>query len=289
VAVNSVAGHRDRGSGLTGPIVKAFRRHWLLIPVVVVVAIAFLWPVAKVLILSFGDPGTHENYSQLTSSVIAHVIERTLYVSALVTVVALVLALPYAHIAAREVSPRIGRFMLFAVVASLFVSIVVRGYAWLAILARGGLLGLITEHLGWGEKSLVPSLAGIVIGMAQFGVPLMVMPIYSSMVRYDARLDLAAASLGAPPARTFWSIYLPHIASGVGAGCATVFTVTLGYYVLPAILGGPQNSMIGTIIASKAQRTLDTGGAAALSVLLLVISLLSFVVIFRATRRDIHG
>jgi putative spermidine/putrescine transport system permease protein len=269
----------------SGWLVRQVRRHWAILPGAVLLAVIFIWPVVKVLLLSFSSKG---NYSSLDNSVTIDIIWRTVKISFIVTLVALFIAIPYAYIAAHVASSRIGRAMIIAATCSLFVSIVVRGYAWTALLSRGGVLDKTAQALGMSSVVLVPSFSGIIIGMSQYAIPLMALPVYSSMVRYDADLNRAAASLGARPTATFVRIYIPHILSGIGAGCATVFTVTLGYYVLPEILGGPSNEMIGAIIAQQVQNNVDFGTASAIGVVLLCVALISFMVIFRATRRDYH-
>ncbi len=267
---------------------RASRRHWALLPLSLLLLVVFILPVLAVLLKSLEDAGPAANYTAAVTGVSGIILRQSVVVSAMVTVVSLVIALPFAHVVGRLAPRRLGAIMITAVVASLFVSIVVRGYAWLAILGREGLIDTVASQAGL-DIVLAPGRVGVIIGMSQYSVPLMILPIYSAIVRYDPRLDLAAASLGASSLRTMLRVYLPLILPGVGAGCATVFTVTMGYYVLPSILGGPENMMIGTIIAQKAQRTLEISSASAISVILLVISLVSFIVIFRATRNDING
>ncbi len=259
--------------------------HWLLVPGVLLLLIVFVWPIARLLVLAFAGDGFAANFSGALTGASGTVLWRSIVISVIVTVVSLIVGFAFAHVAARVLPPRAGQLLITAVLVSLFLSIVVRGYAWLAILGRGGMVSDFFEGFGM-DVALVPSRAGVVIGMAQYTIPLMILPIYSAMVRYDARFDLAAASLGARKLRTFLRVYIPIIVSGIGAGCAIVFTVSLGYYVLPSILGGANNQMIGSIIAQKATKTLETESASAISIVLLAISLLSFLVIFRATRRD---
>lgn len=268
----------------TGPWAgRLARRHWAILPGTVLLAAIFIWPIVKVLQLSFSGSG---NYASLDNSVTIEIIWRTVKISLIVTAVALIVAVPYAYLAAHVVSPKTGRWMIIGAASSLFVSIVVRGYAWTALLDRGGVLDKTAQALGMKSIVLVPGFSGIIIGMSQYAIPLMALPVYSSMLRYDSDLSRAAASLGASPVITFVRVYTPHILSGIGAGCATVFTVTLGYYVLPEILGGPSNEMIGAIIAQQVQNNVNFGEASAIGVALLVVALASFMVIFRATRRD---
>ena len=259
--------------------------HWLLVPGALLLLVVFVWPIGRLLLVSAQGDGLVANFTGAVTGASGAVMWRSIVISAVITVVSLVVGFTFAHVAGRVVSARAGQLLIAAVLVSLFLSIVVRGYAWLAILGRGGMVSDFFERFGM-DVVLVPSQAGLVIGMCQYTIPLMILPIYSAIVRYDRGFDIAAASLGAKRLRTFFTVYIPVIMSGIGAGCAIVFTVSIGYYVLPSILGGANNQMIGSIIAQKATKTLETESASAISVVLLVISLLSFLIIFRATRRD---
>ncbi len=259
--------------------------HWLLVPGALLLLVVFVWPIGRLLLVSAQGDGLVANFSGAVTGASGAVMWRSIVISAVVTVVSLVVGFTFAHIAGRVLAPRVGQILITSVLVSLFLSIVVRGYAWLAILGRGGMVSDYFERFGI-DVALVPSQIGVVIGMCQYTIPLMILPIYSAIVRFDVRFDFAAASLGARKFRTFFTVYIPIITSGIGAGCAIVFTVSIGYYVLPSILGGANNQMIGSIIAQKATKTLETESASAISVVLLVISLLCFLIIFRATRRD---
>jgi putative spermidine/putrescine transport system permease protein len=215
------------------------------------------------------------------------IILRSLLVAAVVTAVSLVVGYVYSYAAVIS-GPRLRGILLAVIGASLFVSIVVRGYAWIAILDRNGALQALFEAVGldW-RPQLVRNFAGVVIGMVQYGVPFMVLALYDVMRRIDPRLMRASAMLGAGPFTTFRKVFLPLSMPGVIAGCLIVFITTLGYYILPSILGGPQNVMVGEVIATKLQTTLDWAGATSLAGVLLLVSVIGFIAFIRITRR--HG
>jgi ABC-type spermidine/putrescine transport system permease subunit I len=121
--------------------------------------------------------------------------------------------------------------------------------------------------------------------MVQYGIPFMVLAVYDVMRRVDPNLTKAAATMGARPSRAFIRVYWPLTMPGVIAGSAIVFITTLGYYILPSILGGPRNTMVGQVIADKVQTTLDWAGATALAGILLLVSVAGFVGFLRVTRR----
>ena len=152
----------------TGPWAgRLARRHWAILPGTVLLAAIFIWPIVKVLQLSFSGSG---NYASLDNSVTIEIIWRTVKISLIVTAVALIVAVPYAYLAAHVVSPKTGRWMIIGAASSLFVSIVVRGYAWTALLDRGGVLDKTAQALGMKSIVLVPGFSGIIIGMSQYAI-----------------------------------------------------------------------------------------------------------------------
>ena len=176
---------------VTGPWAgRLARRHWAILPGTVLLAAIFIWPISvKVLQQSFSGKAIMR---ASISSVTIEIIWRTVKISLIVTAVALIVAVPYAYLAAHVVSPKTGRWMIIGAASSLFVSIVVRGYAWTALLDRGGVLDKTAQALGMKSIVLVPGFSGIIIGMSQYAIPLMALPVYSSMLRYDSDLSRAA-------------------------------------------------------------------------------------------------
>lgn len=284
-----------RGKGLTLSLPSLSYREWrlpgagwLLLPAILLVAAGFLYPTITVLSRSFSEPpgGTSHYNEFLGSPSLMRIMGRSMLTAGIVTVVSLAVAYPYAYVAATS-TKRAARILLLVMAIALFISVIVRAYSWLAILDRNGVLNSTLEMLGLGRfrVTLVHNFAGVLIGMIQYGIPFMTLPIYAVMRRFDERLRYAAAALGARPVRAFWFVYLPLTLPGVVAGCAIVFITTLGYYIIPSILGGPQNTMVGQLIATKIQTTLEWGLGAAIGSVLLMIALVTFVVFYRTTRR----
>lgn len=267
---------------------------WLVVPALLLIAVMFVYPTARILLRSFTeDPGGLSNYGDvLGNGSLLRILGRSVLIATVVTACALVLGYIYAYAAVIS-GPRLRTTLLALVGASLFVSVVVRGYAWLAILDRNGALDAGFEAIGLDSVNpvLVHNFTGVVIGMIQYGIPFMVLALYDVMRRVDPNLTKAAATLGARPARAFLRVYLPLTLPGVIAGCVIVFITTLGYYILPSILGGPQNTMVGQVIAERIQTTLDWASATALAGILLAVSIAGFVAFMRVTRRQrvTHG
>jgi len=261
---------------------------WLVVPALVLIALVFLYPTLRLLLRSITtDPGFVDNYRGVFDDASnLRILGRSVLTAAVVTAISLVVGYAYAY-AAITAGPRLRAILLGIVGASLFVSIVVRGYAWLAILDRNGALDATLDWVGIGplDVQLVRNFTGVVIGMVQYGIPLMVIALFDVMRRIDPRLMRASTMLGAGPVTTFRRVFWPLSLPGVIAGCLIVFITTLGYYILPSILGGPANTMIGEVIATKLQTTLDWAGATALAGVLLLISVIGFALFLRITRR----
>jgi ABC-type spermidine/putrescine transport system permease subunit I len=266
---------RGRGSG------------WLSLPALLVLVPAFVVPTAYLLVRSVTEPpvGLSHYSKAFGSELVRTVLLRSALIAGLVTVISLVVALPYATATVRA-GRRLRAVLLGAVVSSLFISVIVRSYAWLAILDRQGPVTDLTHALGitGADFSLVHNLTGVLIGMTQYGVPIMVMSIYDVMRRLDGRLEKAAATLGAGPVTRWRKVTLPLIMPGVAAGMIIVFISTLGYYIIPAILGSPRTEMIGQLIAKQVGTTLDRGLGSALASILLLGTMIAFALFRRAAR-----
>lgn len=261
---------------------------WLLIPAVGILVIGFLVPTVWMLSTTVTDgDGVSANYAELLGSpVYIRILLRTLKAASVVTLISLVVGYPFAYVAATT-GPRASTLLMGVIAGSLFISVIVRAYAWLAILDRNGVIdtALVSVGLESFQRPMVHNFTGAVVGLIQYGIPFMVLPIYDSMTRVDQRLSRAAATLGAPPYSSFMRVFFPLTLPGVIVGSLLVFIQTLGYYILPQILGGVSDQMIGQLIADLIGRTVQFGLASALASLLLVVSVTAFVLVSRITRR----
>ncbi len=204
---------------------------------------------------------------------------RTFWVAAVVTVACAVIGLPYAMLVA-SVGGWLRQILLAAILLPLWTSLLVRTAAWYILLQDRGLINDALRSVGLIDAPL-PLLfnrAGVVIAMTHVLLPLMVLPIYSVLVAIPKNLMPAAASLGAPPLRAFLRILLPLSFRGLLSGSLLVFMTAIGYYITPALIGGPQDQMISSIIAFYATGSANWGMAAALGVLLLAATMVLYIV-----------
>jgi putative spermidine/putrescine transport system permease protein len=244
------------------------------VPALVLLAVVLLVPLIQSLIRSFGPQGfTLGHYSSLfTDGVTMTVLGRTAATAAVVTVITFLLGYPYAYLMTR-VAPRWRAILLVIVLIPFWTSVMARNFAWIILLQRGGPVQNVLEFFGAGDVVLKGSLAGVTIAMSQVLLPFMVLPLFSSLGGIDRRLLLAARGLGSSPLVAFWKIYWPLSRGGVVSGLILVFTLSLGFYVTPALLGSPQQSLIAQLLAQRTTQLLDFAGAGALGMLVLVVTL----------------
>lgn len=248
----------------------------LVAPLILLLAFAFFFPIGRLLLTSVTEPHwTIANYARLVNQrLYLDVILRTLWISAACTVLGLLLSYPVAVLMARA---RGGWASLIAacVLVPLWTSTLVRSYAWILLLDRRGILNSILLGTGLSSRPLdmLYSNGAVLVAMTHMLMPFLVLPIYSALRSIPPELGQAATNLGAGTALRFWSITLPLSLPGVSAGCLLVFVMALGFYVTPALLGGPNTLMIATLISQQATEVLNWPFAGAISCVLLVLSL----------------
>ena len=212
-------------------------------------------------------------------SVYVDVLQRTFWISFVVTVICFVLGYPLAYLLA-TLPTRVSNLLMILVLLPFWTSLLVRTTAWTILLQDHGVLNDAARYLGlWSDPvPLVHNRIGVYIAMVHILLPFMVLPLYSVMKTISPTHMRAAASLGAPPALAFWRVYVPQSVPGIAAGCLLVFILALGYYITPALVGGPRDQMLSYFIALFTNQTINWGMAAALSVILLALVLVLFAV-----------
>jgi ABC-type spermidine/putrescine transport system permease subunit I len=252
---------------------------WLLLlaPVLLFLAAAFVYPLIFVVQRSL--PGMSPRYYGLiiSSPVYFHVIWLTFQTSGLVTLVCLLLAYPYALAMARA-GGRLLAMLSIVLLLPFWVSLLLRTFAWMVLLQDTGLVNTILLDLGVIDQplELIRNSFGVTVGMTHILLPYMVLPIYSVMRQIDPKLMEAATICGASPRRAFLRVFLPLSIPGVYAGALLVFTLALGFYITPALLGGPKNTMIAQLIAAQVNEQLNFSFGSALAVVLLVLTGIAF-------------
>jgi putative spermidine/putrescine transport system permease protein len=203
---------------------------------------------------------------------------RTFWISAVVAVLCALLGYPLAYLLS-SLREGIAHPLLVLVLLPFWTSVLVRTTAWMVLLQDQGLVNGMLMHLGLLSEplQLIYNRAGVYIALTHVLLPYFVLPLYAVMKRISPVTMRAALSLGATPAQAFWRIYFVQTLPGAAAGALTVFVLALGYYITPALVGGAGDQMISYFIAFFTNQSLNWGMAAALSVLLLVTTLVLLV------------
>jgi ABC-type spermidine/putrescine transport system permease subunit I len=274
--------------------VRVNRWALLVLPATVFLVAFFVVPLLDVSIRSVTEPPDAglSNYTRFfEQEANLRVLTNTFWIATLTTLVCLVVGFPFAYLMT-AVPGRIAGLLLIAVLLPFWSSLLVRTFAWQVILRDTGLLNSFLMDLGLTREPLplVRTTTGVIIGMSHILLPFMVLPIWAVLRRIDPEFSRAAANLGASPATAFRRVVLPLSLPGVLAGCLLVFVLALGFYITPALLGGPRDQMISQLIVEQVQRTLDWGFAAAMGVLLMAFTLVILFVASRAVRvQDVFG
>lgn len=274
------------------------RRDWrsfrLLAPALLLLVIFFLLPVLSLLLHSILEPTLGlQNYTQLLgSTTYLRVFDNTFLVATVVTVATVAIGFPTAWLLA--IAPRKVSSLLFSILLlSMWTNLLARTFAWMVLLQATGpinrtltALGLIHEPL-----ALVNNLIGVTIGMTYIMLPFLVMPLHATLRSIDPSTLRAAAVCGASRWQAFWRVLVPLAMPGIASGALMVFVMALGYFVTPALLGGPSYMMLAELIAQLVQSLLNWGlaGAAAFVLLAATLSLYALQLRFTGSARASLG
>lgn len=257
------------------------RRHvataCLLGPALILLALLFVVPLARLFSLAFGDPaGPFATFAALgESAVYRRVMWNTFVVAIAVTAICALLAWPVAYVLSR-LSGVWFAVALYGVLFPFWISVLVRTFSWMLLLERNGPINRLVVDAGLADAPL-PLLfndIGVMIGMIHILLPYMILPLYGAMVRIDRRLLLASDGLGARLFDTFRRVYLPLCLPGLAGGATFVFLLSLGFFITPALLGGANAITLSMLIANFVTERLAWSLAAAASLVLLVAVLL---------------
>jgi putative spermidine/putrescine transport system permease protein len=244
------------------------RRYlYLLLPAVLVLVVLFVVPLLGILNRS--------------------VFSLTFRTAAVVTLICLALGYPLAYVLV-NVRPRVARLLMIVVVLPFFTSIIVRTYAWMVLLGRNGIVNQYLIALGFTDTPLpfLYNQTGVLIGMSYVLLPFLILTAYSVMRGIDPGLIRAAHSLGASRFQAFRRIFLPLSLPGIAGGTLLVFILSLGFFITPALMGGPSDIMIAMLIEREVEFTLNWSFASALAVILLLVTLVGFALYNRIVRLE---
>jgi len=209
---------------------------------------------------------------------------RSIWYAAWTAVLCLVFGYPFAYFIAR--SPASVRpALLMMVMLPFWTSFLLRVYAWKGILADQGVLNQLLMAVGITDEPILMLYTDVsmLVGMTYVYLPFMVLPLYATLVKMDFRLLEAAYDLGTTPFKAFWLITVPLSKAGIVAGFMLVFIPSVGEFVIPSLLGGPENIMIGRVVWDEMFTSNNWPRATALAVVMIALIVVPLAIYYHYT------
>lgn len=206
------------------------------------------------------------------------------------TLLCLLVGYPMAYVIAK-LPPHTRNLALMLVILPSWTSFLIRIYAWIGLLKNNGLINNFLMWLGVidGPLIMLHTPIAVYIGIVYAYLPFMILPIYTNLVKHDNSLLEAAADLGASPVRTFFRVTLPLSMGGIIAGAMLVFIPSVGEFVIPELLGGPDTLMIGKLLWSEFFNARNWPGASAVAVVMLILLIIPITIFQRYQARDFEA
>jgi putative spermidine/putrescine transport system permease protein len=214
---------------------------------------------------------TLANFRQLLTSTYLHIIWRTIVMAVLVTLTDAVLAFPFAFYMARVASNRVRNLLFMAVLMPLWASYLARIYAWIVILTKGGTLDWSFRHLVLPQPQIGYTNTAMWLVFSYIWLPFMIIPVYTALERIPDSFIEAAGDLGAHNLRALRDVVVPLALPGLLAGSIFTFSLTLGDFITPLLIGGTNSNLIGNVIYDNIGTANNLPFAAALAIVPIVI------------------
>jgi putative spermidine/putrescine transport system permease protein len=267
----------------------------MVAPALALFAVMLVVPLALCVALSFNafdaDKGavagtfTLTHYLQVVQdSYYYEIFWRTLRISALVTLLCILIGAPEAYILSRMGKPWRSIFLLI-ILAPLLISVVVRAFGWSMLLGPEGLVNAVLKRVGVGPLKLLYNETAIVIALLHVMLPFMVIPVWTSLQKLDPWVENASLSLSASHFTTLRRVVLPQVMPGILSGSLIVFGLAASSFAIPGLLGGRRVKMVATLIYDEYLNALNWPLGAAIALILLAANL----VIMLGWNRAIEG
>lgn len=240
-------------------------------------------PLGLTLVLSFNlfdyevgvksDNYTLANYvSLLSDSYFYEIFWRTFWISALVTLLCVVIGVPEAYILSRMGTPSRSIFLIL-ILTPLLISVVVRAFGWSLLLGADGLINQAIAALGGRPVKMLYTPFAVILALVHVMLPFMIIPVWTSLQKLDPAAEQAAQSLGASQAKVMRMVVLPQIMPGVLSGTLIVFGLAASSFAIPGLLGGRRLKMVATVVYDQYLSELNWPMGATIAVALLLANL----------------
>ncbi|MCB1384732.1 MAG: ABC transporter permease [Nitratireductor sp.] len=251
---------------------RRFKTAYFVIPAVVFMIAVYALPLAGVALQSVTDADggswSLAGYRDIFSSTLFYKVAwSTFTISLLSTTVSLSLAFPLAYFLSKQ-RPKVRAVLMIFVLVPFWTSVLVKAFAFTILLGQSGIINDALAFFGLGPLPLLFNKAGVIVGMSHFLIPFMVFPILTSLMAQPPELRRAASIMGAGRLRIFFRITLPLCLPGIMTGTLLVLILSLGFFVVPALLGGRQDMMLSNLVDFYTRETLNWQAASTLAVIL---------------------
>lgn len=211
--------------------------------------------------------------NMITDSYFYEIFFRTFWISALVTLLCVMVGVPEAYILSRMGTPWRSIFLIL-ILTPLLISVVVRAFGWSLLLGADGLVNQAIQALGGRPLKLLYTPFAVILALVHVMLPFMIIPVWTSLQKLDASAEQAALSLGASQAKVMRLVVLPQVMPGVLSGTLIVFGLSASSFAIPGLLGGRRLKMVATTVYDQYLSELNWPMGAAIAVALLLINLL---------------
>ncbi|MFD0768753.1 ABC transporter permease [Bacillus sp. CGMCC 1.60114] len=271
----------------------------LALPTFTWLFIFFLVPLLFVLAFAFLQRGTYgtvemsftlENIRRVFDSLYIETLWQTVKIAVITTVLCLLIGYPFAY-TITIVDRKWRSILLLLATIPFWINFLIRSYAWIIILRSQGLVNTVLMKLGFISEplNLLYNMPSVILGMVYSLLPFMILPVYAAIAQLDKRKLEAAYDLGATPLKAFWHVTIPMTMSGIATGSILVFVSSIGMFVVSDIMGGSKVALIGNVIQNQFLGARDWPFGSALSIIVVLFSVLLIYLYYRATKVYNYG
>ena len=266
-------------------IIKGWERPLLFAPILILLVVAFFLPLLYIIPEAFGGDAVGRFLRIFESRVYLKVIWTTVRLSLEATAITLIVSFPLAWYLSRATGIKAMLLGLLVLIPFLS-SVLVRTFAWLAILGQRGLINGTLVSLGLISKPLplLFSEPAVIVALVHSSIPMMVFALVTVLRRIDGRTLLAATTLGANPLRAWWGIVVPLAIRGIQSGVIIIFLFTIASFIAPAFLGNQRQQMLAQVIQSEIETGADWPFAAALGITLALVATIAVTILTAVLR-----
>lgn len=286
---------------------KYLKHHWksntlpallTVSPITLVLVLLIAVPLIYVAVMSFCSLDefynvkyefTLNNYERLLNAEYIKIYVQSLGIALITTIICILIGYPFSYLIARTKSKKKGIFYMLVIIP-FWTNSLIRIYGWRTFLGNEGWLNKALQflHITNEPVSFLYNQGATILGMVYCMIPFMILPLYTAIEKLDGNLLEAASDLGAKPFSTFFEVILPLTSVGIFSGCIMVFIPCLGYFYVSDILGGGNSDVIGNLIERQFQSGNNWPLGSALSIILIIITLL-LVKLYQKTGGDMES